>query len=60
MIESYKLRNALKEMKELVELGKEDPEVAHIKADQLLCDVLKEDGRGYLVQIYKLVNKHYN
>lgn len=56
----FKIRNVHGEMKDLIRLSEEDPEVAHSKADELLCDLLKENGYEYLVELYKEVIKHYN
>ena len=59
MFNTHKIRNAHAEMKALIRLSEEDPEDAHLKADELLCDLLKENGYGYLIALYSKVKKHY-
>lgn len=51
------IKEAIEEMKKLVNSG--DTEVAHIEADNILCDVLTHLGCKELVDVYKNVRKWY-
>ena len=51
------IKEAIEEMKKLVNSG--DTEVAHIEADDILCDVLKKLGYEELVDVYEQVGKWY-
>jgi hypothetical protein len=37
----------------------QDPEVAHIEADKLLCDFLRASDHGLLVDQYERIGKWY-
>lgn len=43
-----------------IELSKDDPEDAHINADDILCDILTELGYESLVERYRLIYKWYS
>lgn len=51
------LEQAMKEMKK--ELKNRDVEVAHSKADSILCDTLKKLGFEDLVKVWDKVPKYY-
>jgi len=51
------IKEAVEQMKECVKNG--DTEVAHLNADKILCDVLKQLGAEELVDVYKKVDKWY-
>ena len=51
------IKEAIEEMKKLVNSG--DTEVAHIEADNILCDVLTHLGYKELVDVYNQVRKWY-
>ena len=46
------------QMQECIELN-DDPEVAHNRADEVLCDALIELGQQELVKLYAKVRKWY-
>jgi hypothetical protein len=48
-----------KRMLEIGDCSWGDPEAAHGKADDLLCELLTELGYGKLVDIYNRVEKWY-
>lgn len=50
---------AINKMEEFVELGKDDPEIAHARADDLLMEFLISHGYNELVEIYDNVEKWY-
>ena len=50
-------RTAIQKLKECQEL--DDAEVAHIDADQVLCDLLSELGYADVVSEYVEVDKYY-
>ena len=45
------------EMELLIECG--DPEYAHSRADELLCELLDSLGYGKIVELYSYVDKWY-
>lgn len=49
--------NAIKRMQEAVELSKSDPEVAHVKADQAMADLLKSLGYEEVVELFERVTR---
>lgn len=51
------IKEAVEKMKECVNNG--DTEVAHIDADDILCDVLTQLGYKELVDLYEKVKKWY-
>ena len=51
------IKEAVEKMKECVNNG--DTEVAHLDADDILCDVLTQLGYKELVDIYEKVKKWY-
>ncbi len=51
------IKEAVEKMKECVNSG--DTEVAHLDADDILCDVLTQLGYKELVDLYEKVNKWY-
>lgn len=51
------IKEAVEKMKECVNNG--DTEVAHLDADDILCDVLTQLGYKELVDLYEKVNKWY-
>lgn len=51
------IKEAVEKMKECVNNG--DTEVAHIDADNILCDVLTQLGYKELVDLYEKVKKWY-
>lgn len=51
------IKEAVEKMKECVNNG--DIEVAHLDADNILCDVLTQLGYKELVDLYEKVNKWY-
>ena len=52
-------KHFMDEMKKCIELSKSDEEIAHIKADELLEEVLILLGHRDLVDLYTRVNKWY-
>ena len=52
------IKEAIEKMKECVK-NNGDIEVAHLDADNILCDVLTQLGYKELVDIYKKVDKWY-
>lgn len=51
------IKEAIEQMKECVNSG--DTEVAHLDADNILCDVLTQLGYKELVDLYEKVKKWY-
>lgn len=51
------IKEAIEKMKECVNNG--DTEVAHLDADDILCDVLTQLGYKELVDLYEKVKKWY-
>ena len=51
------IKEAVEQMKECVNNG--DFEVAHLDADNILCDVLTQLGYKELVDLYEKVHKWY-
>lgn len=51
------IKEAVEKMKECVNNG--DTEVAHLDADNILCDVLTQLGYKELVDLYDKVKKWY-
>ena len=51
------IKEAVEKMKECVNNG--DTEVAHLDADNILCDVLTQLGYKELVDLYEKVKKWY-
>jgi hypothetical protein len=51
------IKEAIEEMKTLV--NNDDYEIAHIEADDILCNVLKKLGYEELVDVYEQVGKWY-
>lgn len=49
----------LSEMRECVELSKEDEETAHEKGDEILCQLLREVGYDEIVDEWELIRKWY-
>lgn len=52
------IKEAVEKMKECVK-NNGDIEVAHLDADNILCDVLTQLGYKELVDLYKKVDKWY-
>ena len=50
----------LNEMYTLVKMSQDDPEVAHYRADNILCEVLIELGYDELVGIFNIIRKWYS
>lgn len=50
-------KSAIEELRKLKEMG--DPEAAHSKADDVLCNLLKELGFNDVVTEYAKVEKWY-
>ena len=48
-----------RQMKELKELAKSDPEGAHFKADELMCDTLESLGYAAGVNLFKNMGRWY-
>lgn len=51
------IKEAVEKMKECV--NNSDTELAHLDADNILCDVLTQLGYKELVDLYEKVNKWY-
>ena len=51
------IKEAIEKMKECV--NNSDFELAHLDADNILCDVLTQLGYKELVDLYEKVNKWY-
>lgn len=51
------IKEAIEKMKKCVNNG--DTEVAHLDADDILCDVLTQLGYKELVDLYEKVKKWY-
>lgn len=51
---------ALKRMQDAAALGREDPEAAHAKADEVLCELLGSLGYGDVVEAFYNVSKYYS
>ena len=49
----------LDEMRECVELSKEDEETAHERGDEILCQLLRDVGYGEIVDEWELIRKWY-
>lgn len=47
-------------IKKLVELQTLDPETAHIRADDVLCDLLTRLGYQEVVEEYRKISKWYS
>ncbi len=52
-----KKEQAIREME--AQISNEDYEGAHSKADEILCEFLKEQGHNDLVALYRKVGKYY-
>jgi hypothetical protein len=50
---------ALLALSEALELGKGDPEIAHVNADEVLCELLTSLGFSDVVKEFKKVPKWY-
>lgn len=50
---------ALLALSDALELGKGDPEIAHVNADEVLCELLKSLGFSDVVKEFKKVPKWY-
>ena len=50
---------ALLALSEALELGKGDPEIAHVNADEVLCELLTSLGFSDVVEEFKKVPKWY-
>lgn len=49
-----------RELEELKKLGNSgDPEVAHVRADNLLCDILEQIGEDEIVKVFHDIKKWY-
>ena len=46
-------------MREISKMSIEDEEEAHVKADELMCEVLRELGYGEAVDVFKNMRKWY-
>lgn len=58
MISIDELNEYLEKMRKLIEL--DDDEIAHIKADNILCEILMREGYNELVALYDQVPKWYS
>lgn len=47
-------------MQEISEESKQDPESAHVKADDLLCEILTDLGYGDVVNIFNNMERWYS
>lgn len=52
-----KFQRELEELKNLGNSG--DPECDHVKADNLLCDILEQIGEDGIVKAFQAVKKWY-
>lgn len=50
---------ALLALSDALELGKGDPEIAHVNADEILCELLTSLGFSDVVKEFKKVPKWY-
>jgi len=50
---------ALLALSDALELGKGDPEIAHVNADEVLCELLTSLGFSDVVKEFKKVPKWY-
>jgi hypothetical protein len=50
---------ALLALSDALELGKGDPEIAHVNADEILCELLTSLGFSDVVEEFKKVPKWY-
>ena len=50
---------ALLALSDALELGKGDPEIAHVNADKILCELLTSLGFSDVVEEFKKVPKWY-
>ena len=50
---------ALLALSDALELGKGDPEIAHVNADEVLCELLTSLGFSDVVEEFKKVPKWY-
>jgi hypothetical protein len=50
---------AIVRMREIAALSKGDPEAGHSEADKLLCDFLRANGHGALVDEFDKVDAWY-
>lgn len=50
---------ALLALSDALELGKSDPEIAHVNADKVLCELLTSLGFSDVVEEFKKVPKWY-
>ncbi|MCR8982653.1 hypothetical protein P4V86_19365 [Brevibacillus laterosporus] len=48
-----------KRMKEIFPKGSYDEEIAHQKADELMCDLLRSLGYGSGVEVFEKASKWY-
>ena len=48
-----------RELEELKKLNNYDPEAAHGRADNLLCDILEQIGEDEIVKAFRAVEKWY-
>lgn len=58
MISIDELNEYLEKMRELIE--SDDDEIAHIKADSILCEILMREEYNELVDLYGQVPKWYS
>lgn len=49
----------LNEMRTLVKMSKHDPEEAHYRADNILCEILDDLGYDEIVDIFNNIEKWY-
>lgn len=48
-----------RELEELKKLGGDDPETDHVRADNLLCDILEQIGEDEIVKVFRSLEKWY-
>ena len=48
------------EMKRISDSSRESTEMAHISADKLMCDVLRDNGYESGVKLFEQMNKWYS
>lgn len=54
------MTNFQRELEELIKLrSNPDTEVAHVRADDLLCDILEQIGEDEIVSAYRIIRKRY-
>lgn len=51
--------NVAERMREIRKMSIKDEEGAHVKADELMCEVLRELGYGEAVDVFKNMRKRY-